>query len=326
MRAGCHWFFPVRDYELGLTLCSGQAFRWGFRQGWWEGVVGRRWVRLRQRPDGLEAETAEPVSDWAWLEDYLQVHVELGEVLATFPEDPHLQAAVAAHRGLRLLRQEPWECLASFILSSTKQIGQIQQVIAALCARLGDPLTVPPGHEPAFAFPAAARLAKVSEAELRACKAGFRAPYLQAAARAVSRGELALERLGQRPLNEARAELMRLPGVGEKIANCVLLFAFGFQEAFPVDVWVRRALRQMYFPGRNPSAKELARFTRTHFGPFAGYAQQYLFCYARARAGGRWPSSASVGLAGAEPASGSAMANPARVAPAAIGLKAGPSL
>lgn len=289
MTAHCHWFVPVQDYDLSLTLSSGQAFRWSLRQGWWEGVLRRYWVRLRQRADGLEAETAEPVSNWGWLEHYLQVHVDLKAVLATFPEDPHLQAAVAACRGLRLLRQDPWECLASFILSSTKQIAQIQQVVAALCARFGDPVTVPPGHEPSFAFPAPARLARASEAKLRACKVGFRAGYLRAAAQAVSQGEVALEQLGQRPVEEARAALMRLPGVGEKIANCVLLFAFGFQEAFPVDVWVRRALQQMYFPRRKPSPKELARFTQTYFGPFAGYAQQYLFCYVRAKQLGRQP-------------------------------------
>gem|GEM_PF-20804 len=277
------WFSPVRDYDLGLTLTSGQAFRWRFSQGWWQGVIGHRWVQVRQQATGLEAHTAVPVDDWTWLEDYLQVRVNLQAVLATFPNDPELQAAVAANRGLRLLRQEPWECLASFIISSTKQITQIQQIVAALCARFGEPVIVPPGHEPAFAFPSAERLAGLSEPDLRACKMGFRAPYLLAAARAVSRGEVALARLGDQPVEEARAALMRLPGVGEKIANCVLLFAYGFQEAFPVDVWVRRALRQMYFPRRQPTPDQLAQFTRTHFGPFAGYAQQYLFCYMRNR-------------------------------------------
>src|SRR5438552_13584616 len=112
---------------------------------------------------------------------------------------------------------------------------------------------------------------------------GFRAPNLLKTARMISAGEVDLARLGQLSVEEARDELCRLPGVGNKIANCVLLFAYGFQEAFPVDVWVMKALRQLYFPKRRPSPRRLLRFTATHFGSNAGYAQQYLFHYMRNR-------------------------------------------
>jgi N-glycosylase/DNA lyase len=196
-----------------------------------------------------------------------------------------MRAAMAALRGLRLLRQEPWECLASFILSSTKQIVQIQQIVGELCRRFGEPLPVPAGHDAEFSFPSPERLAAATESELRACKMGFRAPYLLAAARQVAAGRLDLERLRPLRVEEVRAELLRLRGVGEKIANCVLLFAYGFQSAFPVDVWVMKALRELYFPRRRPNAERLRQFTLTHFGPWAGYAQQYLFCYMRAQAG-----------------------------------------
>ena len=145
--------FPVRDYDLAATLASGQAFRWRERDGWWEGVVGARWVRLRQVDKGIAAETAAHVSDWDWLTHYLQTNVEISSVLLSFPDDEPMRAAVTACRGLRLLRQEPWECLASFILSSTKQIVQIQQIVALLCERFGERLLVPPGHEPVFSFP-----------------------------------------------------------------------------------------------------------------------------------------------------------------------------
>src|SRR5207237_2996259 len=126
-------------------------------------------------------------------------------------------------------------------------------------------------------FPSAERLARVSEAELRACKMGFRAPYLRAAAMAISSGQFDPARLSQLSLFEARVELMKLHGVGTKIADCVLLFAGGFHSAFPVDVWVMKALRQLYFPRRRVSPARLRRFTSSHFGPHAGYAQQYLF-------------------------------------------------
>lgn len=279
-----HTLRTTGAYDLSLTLTSGQAFRWTLRDGGWEGVLGPRWVRLCPGARGIRAETASPVRDWTWLSEYLQTEVDLAAVVRSFPDDAPMRAAVAACRGLRLLRQNPWECLASFILSSTKQIVQIQQIIAALCRRFGDPVKAPPGHEPVYAFPAAGRLAQATEAELRACKMGFRAPNLLRVARRVAGGELDLDGLRTRNAEEARAELIRLPGVGEKIANCVLLFAYGFRQAFPVDVWVSKALRQLYFPGRPPSAPRLRAFIETHFGPHAGYAQQYLFCFMRSQA------------------------------------------
>lgn len=314
-------WLPVADYTLTATLDSGQAFRWQPQEdGWWQGVVAGRWVRMRQVAGGIEAETlavsgeeippkhtsvlttserfapaipgfpAQPegwttnTQDWRWLTHYLQTDVVLSDILATFPDDPHLRAAVAACRGLRLLRQDPWECLASFILSATKQIVQIRQIVARLCARYGEPVAVPAGQAPAFAFPAPQVLARVSEAELRGCQMGFRAPYLRAAARMVAGGELDLAAVAQLPEEAARRELLRVPGVGPKIANCVLLFAYGFPRAFPVDVWVRRALREAYFPHRAPGKRRWEKFLATYFGPHAGYAQQYLFHHIRTRA------------------------------------------
>lgn len=277
--------FALRDYNLATTLTCGQAFRWQQQDRWWTGVIGTRWVRLRSESGSITAETAEPVADWDWLTHYLQLHVDLGEVLRAFPNDEPMRAAVTACRGLRLLRQDPWECLASFILSSTKQIVQIRQIITLLCERYGEPLAVVPGGTRASAFPAPARLARATEAELRACKMGFRAPYLRTTAGLIAGGQCDLERLRDLPVEVARAELIKLPGVGRKIADCVLLFAYGSQSAFPVDVWVMKALRQLYFPRRRVSLQRLHQFAASHFGPSAGYAQQYLFHYMRT--GGR---------------------------------------
>jgi N-glycosylase/DNA lyase len=241
---------------------------------------------LRPGPGQIEAQTAAPEGDWQWLRHYLQLDVNLTEVLAAFPqEDVALQEAVRACAGLRLLRQEPWECLASFICSSTKQISQIEQIVVLLCRRFGEALAVPAGEEPGHSFPGYARLAEISESDLRGCKLGFRAPYLRGTAQMLAAGEVDLGRLGRLPLEEARTELMKLPGVGMKIADCVLLFAYGFAEAFPVDVWIQRALRRHYFPRRSVSPARLRRFIAGHFGPHAGYAQQYLFHYMRVKEG-----------------------------------------
>jgi 3-methyladenine DNA glycosylase/8-oxoguanine DNA glycosylase len=334
-------FLRVRDYDLAATLDSGQVFRWRQNGDSWEGVVGKHFVRLTQTHDGIRAETAAPVANWQWLRDFLQTETDLAAVLKTFPDEEPMRRAVIACRGLRVLRQEPWECLASFILSSTKQIVQIRQIIALLCERFGEPVALAPfmggtglwpvvsGVPPetvggrgldlvpvdnqqrttsdeirrdagfdgrdarathfkeknslCFAFPPPQRITAATENELRACKMGFRAPHLLATARQVAEGKLDLEKIRSLPLAEARAELMQLRGVGGKIADCVLLFAYGFDSAFPVDVWVERALRQLYFPRRRVTEKNLRHFAATHFGPHAGYAQQYLFHYMRTK-------------------------------------------
>jgi len=272
--------FHVRDYDLDATLSSGQAFRWQQLGQAWEGVIGGRWVRLHLTKSGIAAEAAKPVRDWAWLEHYLQLHFDLGQALATFPDDEPMQNAVAAFPGLRLLRQDYWECLASFILSATKQIVQIRQMIMLLSKRYGKPIASV-SDDPAFAFPTIEVIAVCGEAELRECKLGFRAPNLLGAARDILDEKIDWQRLPTMATEEARGELMKLRGVGQKIADCVLLFAGGHQEVFPVDVWIERALQQLYFPKRRLGAKQLRKFADTHFGPYAGFAQQYLFHHAR---------------------------------------------
>jgi N-glycosylase/DNA lyase len=273
--------FSVPDYDLPATLTSGQTFRWLPFAGGWEGVVGRRYVRLSTDAAGINAETVEPVRDWDWLANYLQVGVDYASILETLPQDSVFQAALAYCRGLRILRQEPWECLASFMLSSTKRITQISCVIEKLCRQFGEPVGMPPGRPQRSAFPAAERVAKCGELELRQCGMGFRAPYLLQAARSIAEGRLDLETVWRLDIQSARKMLTSLPGVGPKIADCVLLFAYGFEAAFPVDVWVRKALKRLFFADRPVTARELVQFSQNHFGPFGGYAQQYLFHYVR---------------------------------------------
>jgi N-glycosylase/DNA lyase len=278
-------FLPAHDYDLAATLDSGQVFRWRKENDSWTGVVGKNYVRLTQKPGGIFAETVAPQKNWNWLRDFLQTEIELEKILKTFPDDAPMQNAVVACRGLRILRQEPWECLASFILSSTKQIVQIRQIVVQLCERFGERLAPPPtfSNHLSYSFPSPEKIASLTEAELRACKMGFRAPNLLAAARQIADGKLDLEKIRELNYPEARAELMKLRGIGEKIADCVLLFAYGFDSAFPVDVWVERALQRLYFPRRRASEPRLRRFAATHFGPHAGYAQQYLFHYMRTK-------------------------------------------
>jgi len=162
--------FAVQDYDLEATLTSGQAFRWKQVDDGWSGVIGAHWIHLHTDGLSITAQTAEAISDWSWLTEYLQLEVHLNKILQTFPTDEPMAAAVSACRGLRLLRQDPWECLASFILSSTKQIVQIQQIISLLCERFGEPLPTGTLGGVAYSFPSAVRLSRASESELRACK------------------------------------------------------------------------------------------------------------------------------------------------------------
>jgi N-glycosylase/DNA lyase len=326
--------FRVRDYDLATTLNSGQVFRWQKQNDSWVGIVGNNFARLTQTDGEILAETSAAIEELDRLRDFLQTGIQLEKILKTFPDDEPMRAAVASCRGLRLLRQDPWECLASFILSSTKQIVQIRQIVALLCERFGEPVALTQymgstGLRPVVSgvapetvgkhgqaliradnpqrtvsdeirrdarfdgrdarathwktFPTPQRLAACTESELRACKMGFRAPNLLAAARQIAGGKFDLEKIRRLDYAEARAELMKLRGVGGKIADCVLLFAYGFDSAFPVDVWIERALQRLYFPRRRASEPRLRRFAATHFGPHAGYAQQYLFHYMRTK-------------------------------------------
>jgi N-glycosylase/DNA lyase len=275
--------FAIERYDLDATLSSGQAFRWKCVDGWWEGVIAEHWVRLKIGGDELVAESVETVGDWQWLRHYLQLDVNLPAITSTFPNDEPMQASLNSCQGLRLLRQEPWECLASFICSSTKQIVQIQQIIGELCKSFGTALPVPTGHATVYRFPTVEQIASLTEPQLRGCKMGFRAPYLLGTAKAIVNGDVDLEAIRKMELGRAREELLKFPGVGLKIADCVLLFAYGFDQAFPVDVWIMKAVQQLYFPKRKVSINRLRRFTETHFGSHAGYAQQYLFHYMRVK-------------------------------------------
>ncbi|HVM62269.1 MAG TPA: DNA glycosylase [Verrucomicrobiae bacterium] len=289
----------ISDFALAATLECGQAFRWHrHADGWFTGIVGHQVWRLRQIDDALEWNCSrETESDEtrllrsavatfsrqnpagrireydSRLQKYLSLDLSLSDIFATFPDDPHLRQAARDHAGLRVLRQEPWECLASFIASSSKQIVQIRQIVGLLAERFGEPIDAE--HH---AFPTVAAIARASHQQLWDCKLGFRAKNLLAAARMIDSGQLDLHALPSMDYDRALEELMNLPGVGEKIANCVLLFSCGFHHAFPIDVWIERALRRIYFPGKQRvTARELRDFTRSHFGPYAGWAQQYLF-------------------------------------------------
>ncbi len=262
--------------DLEATLTSGQAFSWKrTADGHWRGWIDRRPCLVWSQGDALRAVgpglTRDAVSR------YFGLDLPAPEILASFPGDPWLDRARAFAPGLRILRQEPWETLCNFVCSSLKQIVQIEQINHELRNAFGDEI-----GEGLHSFPEPSRLALATEAKLRACRLGFRARHLFVAARQVASSEVSLERIATLPTAEAREALMRIRGVGEKVANCILLFAYGRAEVFPIDVWVERVLRRLYFHN-SPRVKHerLRAFADSHFGPYRGYAQQFLFHWIR---------------------------------------------
>jgi N-glycosylase/DNA lyase len=297
------------EINLAATLDCGQAFRWRREGGWFRGVIGNRVVWLRQVEEGVQWKCLPPTEDATFLAHYLALDNPLKKIIATFPDDPYFHEAVRQFYGMRMLRQEPWETLASFIASSTKQIVQIKQIVENLCAAFGEEIhngdslfCHPERSEGSLAvkrkeilrcaqndkvggvcaFPSPDKIASATHSELWDCKLGFRAKYLLATARRIDSGKLDLPALAKMETARAREELMKCDGVGEKIANCVLLFGYARHEACPIDVWIGRALQQLYFrKKRNVTPKKLKEFAQSYLGPNAGYAQQYLFHYVR---------------------------------------------
>lgn len=265
------------ETDLALTLGCGQVFHWRRDGAVWTGVIGEVPVRIEQRSGEL---LVTPGAE-ATVREYFALNHPLAEIYASFPRDDAMRAALAACRGLRIVRQPAWECIATFITSAMKQVAHIAQISHLLRERYGN--EVAPGI---FSYPSPERLAALSEADLRECRLGFRAKNLLGAARMIASGEVDLARVAALPDDEAHAELCRLPGVGAKVANCALLFGFERLTAFPIDVWIERVLRRLYFQRkRKVTARRLSEFSATYFGPYGGYAQQYLFHHARTT----WP-------------------------------------
>ncbi len=197
---------------------------------------------------------------------------DLPGIAREIDQDPVIHQALQAHWGLRLIRQDPWECLASFILSAFNNIPRLTGMIEHLAVRFGGP---------AGGFPGPEALAKVSERALGNCGLGYRAPYIKEAASAVAGGRVDLHRLQGLEDEALRRALLTIPGVGQKVVECAMLFAYGRAGAFPVDVWIGRAMRAWYFRGKKVTDRRIREFARDHFGPDCGWAQQYLYCFAR---------------------------------------------
>ncbi len=267
------------NFSLATTLTSGQVFRWReVSPGGFAGWINSSLVEITQKGPELSFRGASPKV----IGRFFSLDVDLPSLTRRIDVDPIIHQAIQSHWGLRLIRQDPWECTASFILSSFNNIPRLTGMLETLAVKFGE--SVEAAGPLFYRFPTAERLAKVSERVLRNCGLGFRAPYLRAAAQRVAGGAADLERWRSLEDEALRRSLLTIPGIGEKVVECVLLFGYGRAAAFPVDVWIGRTMRAWYFRRRKVTDRRIREFARAHFGAQCGWAQQYLYCYARTTA------------------------------------------
>ena len=274
------FMLPVSEFDLPGTLDGGQAFRWHREGDGYRGVIGRSVLHVSIQTAGqvrvrvLAGESVQPED----VAGYLGLDFDLDAFRKRHASDSGLAPALAACAGLRVLRQDPWECLCGFIFSARTNIPQIKRNVAALAAAAGD--RIGPGDGD-FAFPEASAIARIGEATLGELGLGFRVRYVVAVADAVASGAWDLAILSGMPYEMAKGALASLQGVGPKIADCVLAFSLDKGEAFPVDIWVRRAMLQCYGLPDGMRDGAIAAYARQRFGPDATYANQYLFNWQR---------------------------------------------
>ncbi len=279
-------------FNLESTLQCGQLFRWEKHGNWWYGVVEQRVFRVRQTGNILEFEN----TNVDFVKAYFRLDDNLPQIISEISRDSLMKQAAQAFPGMRIARQNPWECLISYICATYKNIPAIKNMILELSKRFGEETALESRRF--YMFPEPDALANATMNDLRKCKLGFRAKSVREAARMVSSSRIDFEALKKADYETARGELLKILGVGNKVADCTLLFSLEKLEAFPVDVWMKRVIQEHYVnhldasffakllekKSLSPKAYEgIGSFARDYFGRYAGYAQEYLFHYARSR-------------------------------------------
>lgn len=255
----------IRCLDLDLTLDCGQAFRWEKQEdGSWSGVVKGVFLNISKTDNTiLLKNTTKENFENIWL-DYFDFNKNYVKICDTLKQDSLLAPTVDEYYGIRILNQDSWEALCSFVISQQNNIKRIKGIISRLCKAYGDEV-----RSGFYSFPSAEKLSSLTVADFEELGMGYRAKYLEKLSKDVAGGKIDLEKIKTLTLDEARKELLNIYGVGIKVANCALLFGFGFYDAFPVDVWMKRVME--YYPDGLPEC----------FDGIGGIAQQYLFHWAR---------------------------------------------
>ena len=269
----------VRDFRLDLTLESGQFFRYYAVNGWYYVHVRNCVLKIKQVDDFLYFEGKHRNGKElgkSFLVKLFRLDEDYKNILNSILVDENMKKAVNECKGLRLMRQDPFECLVSFICSSASNIPKIQKNLHLLSQKYGEPLAL--GNHIGYTFPEPGSIK--SENGVRETGVGYRAPYLYVVSNYINDNDLELIRY--KSYEGAKKELVKLPGVGDKVADCVLLFSMDFLNAFPVDTWVKKVMTSLYFK-KKVSDDTIREFARDYFGENAGYAQQFLFHWWRTK-------------------------------------------
>lgn len=259
------------DFDLARTLECGQCFRWNAQSDnntVYMGVVGNIVARVRQAGNTLLISGTLEDFNRIW-RAYFDLDRDYEAIRKAVCIDAYMTEAAQCGAGIRILRQDKWEALCSFIISQCNNIPRIKSIIETFCRLFGEKLVFD-GHT-YYAFPTAKKTAELTVEDLAPLRCGYRAPYILDAARAVTEGRVDLEALAAGAPEKALQELKKLNGIGEKVANCVVLFGLHMLDAFPIDTWVKKAITENYGKGFDPAV----------FSPYGGIAQQYMFFHAR---------------------------------------------
>ncbi len=271
----------MEDFEPKHIFECGQAFRWRIEEdGSYTAVHKGKVINVkREGKHVIFSNTNRNEFENIWY-SYFDLGRDYSKIKEELSKDPILKEAIDFGEGIRILKQEPYETTISFIISANNQIPRIKKSIELICESFGQYIETYNEHK-YYSFPSADILANVDVEELeRNYKVGFRAKYIVESSKKILHREVDLELIRSLPIEEAQEELMKLPGVGPKVSNCILLFAFNKVDAFPVDVWVKRVMEYFYFK-KDTKLKDISQFAQEKFGDLGGFAQQYLFYYAR---------------------------------------------
>ncbi len=279
----------LNHFDIRQILESGQVFRFEkISEYSYLLNAKQKLIKITQKAEASSAiiyntNVSEVDEIWGSYFDLDTDYEHIAQVLVQ--KDEYMREAVKFGEGIRILRQDPWEMLISFIISQNKAIPHIKECIRQITEQFGNPLEqLDSTDKHYYSFPTPKELSRATEEELRLCKVGFRASYIMDACQKILSGDVILNDLYIMPTEEARAMLMSIKGVGPKIADCILLFAYGKAEVFPTDVWIKRVIEGFYFEGKEVPLAEIQSFAKSYFGDLAGYAQQYLFYYGREQA------------------------------------------
>lgn len=271
----------MEDFEPKHIFECGQAFRWQVEEDESYTAIHRgRIINVKRDGEDIILSNTN-IDDFnnIWYE-YFDLGRDYGEIKSKLSHDPILKEAIDFGKGIRILNQEPYETTISFIISARNYIPSIKRSIELISQRYGESIGSYKGKE-YYSFPSPQTLASADEEELRDnCRVGYRAKYIVNSSKMIYNKEVVLDRLFELTRDEAKEELLKLPGVGPKVANCILLFSLNKNDAFPVDTWVKRVMETLYFK-EDTSNKKISQYADENFGSLGGFAQQYLFYYAR---------------------------------------------